>query len=125
MADQEKTWYYWFKQRYILEKRWHYGDVSSHYLLGHQDSVYCLQFDDEKIVTGSRDRTIKIWDLHQYQLLHTLEGHTGSVLCLQYNQDIIVSGSSDHTVIIWDMRTKRIRGRLHVSIVIHLIKRLT
>lgn len=34
------------------------------YLLGHTDSVYCLQFDEHKIVTGSRDRTIRIWSMH-------------------------------------------------------------
>jgi F-box and WD-40 domain protein 1/11 len=91
------------------------GKVASHYLIGHQDSVYCLQFDDEKIITGSRDQTIKIWDLNQYQCIHTLEGHQGSVLCLKYDDQVIISGSSDHTIIVWDMKTKRIRGRLHVS----------
>ena len=24
--------------------------------------VYCLQYDDQKIVSGLRDNTIKIWD---------------------------------------------------------------
>lgn len=116
LTEEEQSWYYWFKQRYQLESRWNIGKVASHYLIGHQDSVYCLQFDDYKIITGSRDRTIKIWDLQQYQLLYTLEGHQGSVLCLQYNDEVIISGSSDHTVIVWDMRTKRKRGRLHVSV---------
>lgn len=115
LTEEEQSWYYWYKQRHQLETRWQIGKVASHYLLGHLDSVYCLQFDDQKIITGSRDRTIKIWDLQQYQCIHTLEGHQGSVLCLQYNDEVIISGSSDHTVIVWDMKTKRIRGRLHVS----------
>lgn len=115
LSEEEQSWYYWFKQRYQLENRWNIGKVASHYLIGHQDSVYCLQFDDEKIITGSRDQTIKIWDLNQYQCIHTLEGHQGSVLCLKYNDEVIISGSSDHTVIVWDMKTKRIRGRLHVK----------
>jgi F-box and WD-40 domain protein 1/11 len=115
LNEDEKSWYYWFKQRYQLEKRWNVGRVASHYLVGHIDSVYCLRFDESKIITGSRDKTIKIWDLQFYQCVSTLEGHQGSVLCLQYNDDIIVSGSSDATVIVWDMKTKRMRGRLHVS----------
>jgi F-box and WD-40 domain protein 1/11 len=115
LNEDEKSWYYWFKQRYQLNKRWNVGRVASHYLVGHIDSVYCLRFDESKIITGSRDKTIKIWDLQFYQCVSTLEGHQGSVLCLQYNDDIIVSGSSDATVIIWDMKTKRMRGRLHVS----------
>lgn len=116
LSDEEQSWYYWFKQRYQLQHRWNVGKVASHYLLGHHDSVYCLQFDDEKIITGSRDRTIKIWNLNLYQCTDTLEGHQGSVLCLQYNDQVIISGSSDHTVIVWDMKTKRIRGRLHVNL---------
>jgi len=31
-------------------------------LPGHSDSVLCLMFDESKIVTGSKDQTIKIWD---------------------------------------------------------------
>lgn len=115
LTEEEQSWYYWYKQRFQLESRWNMGKVASHYLIGHLDSVYCLQFDDEKIITGSRDRTIRIWDLKQYQCTDSLEGHQGSVLCLQYNDEVIISGSSDHTVIVWDMRTKRIRGRLHVK----------
>ncbi|CAO3688537.1 unnamed protein product [Rhizopus stolonifer] len=113
LSEEEKSWYYWFKQRYQLESRWNTGKVAPHYLLGHTDSVYCIQFDDEKVITGSRDRTIKIWDLCQYQCVYTLEGHTASVLCLQYDENIIVSGSSDTTVIVWDMKIRRIRAKLH------------
>jgi F-box and WD-40 domain protein 1/11 len=116
LTEEEQSWYYWYKQRFELESRWNMGKVASHYLIGHEDSVYCLQFDDEKIITGSRDHTIKIWDLEQYQCIHTLKGHRGSVLCLKYNDQVIISGSSDHTVIVWSMQTKSMRRRLHVSI---------
>jgi WD40 repeat protein len=60
--------------------------------------VYCLQYDDEKIISGLRDTTIKIWKRRDLQCEKRLAGHTGSVLCLQYDDQIIVSGSSDSTV---------------------------
>ena len=61
--------------------------------------VYCLQYDEKKIVSGQRDNTIRIWDrANNYELQKSLLGHTGSVLCLQYDGAIIVSGSSDSTV---------------------------
>jgi len=51
--------------------------------------VYCLQYDDDKIVSGLRDNTIKIWDRKTLECKRTLTGHTGSVLCLQvYSQNI-------------------------------------
>ncbi|TFK75685.1 WD40 repeat-like protein [Pluteus cervinus] len=55
---------------------------------GHSDSVYCLEFDSTRIITGSRDRTIKIWSLKTGKLLGTVWGvHRGSVLCLKFESD--------------------------------------
>jgi WD40 repeat protein len=45
--------------------------------------VYCLQYDDAKIVSGLRDNTIKVWDRNTLACTKVLNGHTGSVLCLQ------------------------------------------
>lgn len=50
--------------------------------------VYCLQYDDHKIVSGLRDNTIKIWDRFSLQCVKILTGHTGSVLCLQYDDKV-------------------------------------
>ncbi|KAM9498026.1 F-box and WD repeat domain-containing 11-B-like isoform 1-T1 [Salvelinus alpinus] len=60
--------------------------------------VYCLQYDDDKIISGLRDNSIKIWDKQSLECLKILTGHTGSVLCLQYDERVIVTGSSDSTV---------------------------
>ena len=68
------------------------------------NSVYCLEFDSCKVVTGSRDKTIKIWSLHTGKLLATLRGHSGSVLCLKFDESgFMVSGSSDMSVFVWDL----------------------
>ena len=65
--------------------------------------VYCLQYDDAKIVSGLRDNTIKMWDRNSLACTRVLNGHTGSVLCLQYDERVIISGSSDSTVRVWDV----------------------
>ncbi|XP_064630078.1 F-box/WD repeat-containing protein 1A-like isoform X2 [Lineus longissimus] len=84
--------------------------------------VYCLQYDDEKIVSGLRDNTIKLWDRNSLECVQVLTGHTGSVLCLQYDQNIIVSGSSDSTVRVWDVKTGEMMNTLihHCEAVLHL-----
>ncbi|KAI6145035.1 WD40-repeat-containing domain protein [Pisolithus tinctorius] len=77
-------------------------------------SVYCLDFDSSRIITGSRDRTIKVWCIKTGKCIATFEGHTGSVLCLKFERDwdvgadgvvrgFMVSGSSDCTVCVWDL----------------------
>uniref|UniRef100_F1L070 F-box/WD repeat-containing protein 1A n=1 Tax=Ascaris suum TaxID=6253 RepID=F1L070_ASCSU len=84
--------------------------------------VYCLQYDDEKIISGLRDHTIKIWQRDSLQCSQTLRGHTGSVLCLQYDDRVIISGSSDTTVRVWDVHTGELLHTLlhHVEAVLHL-----
>ena len=84
--------------------------------------VYCLQYDDEKIVSGLRDNTIKIWDRKTLECLKVLNGHTGSVLCLQYDNDVIVTGSSDSTIRIWNVKTGDLITVLshHCEAVLHL-----
>lgn len=58
-------------------------------------------------MTGSRDRSIKVWSLRTGKLLRTLRGHAGSVLCLKFDKTgFMVSGSSDCSIIAWDLSAK-------------------
>ncbi|XP_070305579.1 F-box and WD repeat domain-containing 11-B isoform X3 [Salvelinus sp. IW2-2015] len=84
--------------------------------------VYCLQYDDDKIISGLRDNSIKIWDKQSLECLKILTGHTGSVLCLQYDERVIVTGSSDSTVRVWDVNTGEVLNTLihHNEAVLHL-----
>lgn len=45
------------EKRLWLDRRWGDEDSGGEMMLkGHEDSVYCLQFDEFKLVTGSRDQ---------------------------------------------------------------------
>ncbi|KAF7196531.1 Beta-TrCP [Pseudocercospora fuligena] len=71
----DQAWRKMYKARVDLEKNWRAGSTDAGkavYLSGHTDSVYCLQFDEEKIITGSRDRTIRVWDINTYQCLRVI-----------------------------------------------------
>lgn len=59
-----QDWKRMFLVRRALDQRWKQGKAAAIYLHGHKDSVYCAQFDENKIITGSRDRTIRVWDAH-------------------------------------------------------------
>ncbi|RGP75511.1 hypothetical protein FSPOR_619 [Fusarium sporotrichioides] len=56
-----------YRVKQELNQRWKTGQARPVYLNGHKDSIYCLQFDEHKIITGSRDKTIRIWDMHTLQ----------------------------------------------------------
>jgi WD40 repeat protein len=72
----------------------------------HSDAVYALSWSHvgNKIASGSRDYTIKLWDGKSLELLRTLIGHSSRVQSVSWNHDgsQIVSGSSDKTIKIWD-----------------------
>ena len=72
---------------------------------GHTDAVLCLQFDGEKLVSGSKDMSIKVWSLATGQCRLTLHGHEGAVTCLQFDSKRIVSGALDRVIKIWDIGT--------------------
>ncbi len=58
---------------------------------------------DGKIVSGSADRTVRIWDMQGNQLA-VCSGHQGRVESVYVTKDgKIVSGSRDNTVRVWDM----------------------
>lgn len=106
-----------FKQKRKLEDNWNNGQYRSFQLPhrdhpedAHTECVYTIQYYGKHLVSGSRDRTLRIWDIDAQRLIRKpLEGHTGSVLCLQFDdrkeEDIIISGSSDTHVILWRFST--------------------
>jgi len=106
------NWKFLCQQRKLLERNWNQGVYFAKELPGHKEGIYCIQFDDHKIVSGSRDNTIKIWDLTSERCLRTYSGHNASVLCLQYDEGRIVSGSSDTSIIVWDLESGKVLQRL-------------
>lgn len=42
-----------YRDRFTLDQRWSKGRPRSTWLKGHTDSVYCLQFDAHKVISGS------------------------------------------------------------------------
>jgi WD40 repeat protein len=74
---------------------------------GHTDrvnSVHCSP-DGKKIVTGSSDRTVRLWDFTSAKEMSILTGHTASVTSVAFSPDgkQIISGSMDNTLRLWDV----------------------
>lgn len=53
------------------------------------------------MVSGSRDATLRVWDIELGTCLHVLVGHLAAVRCVQYDGKLIVSGAYDYMVKIW------------------------
>lgn len=76
----------------------------------HTNTIYCLQLytypdtGKQVLFTGSKDRTVREWDLETNTVSRVIEGvHEGSVLSICVYNGLLASGGSDQTVAIWDL----------------------
>lgn len=76
---------------------------------GHERIVtsVCYSPDGKTIASGSRDKTIRLWNAQTGASIMTLTGHDDSVLDVCFSPDgkTIASGSSDETLRLWDSQT--------------------
>jgi WD40 repeat protein/energy-coupling factor transporter ATP-binding protein EcfA2 len=92
-------------------------------LSGHSDIVHAVAItpDGRRVVSGSDDHTLKVWDIETGRELRTLTGHTDWVHAVAVTGDGVfaVSGSFDSTLKVWELETGRLVATLagHQSLV--------
>jgi WD40 repeat protein len=79
-------------------------------LQGHDDYIFFVAFspDGSKIVSGSADNTIRIWDASTgVEMLPPLQGHDQVINSVAFSPDgsKIISRDYDKTIRVWDAST--------------------
>ncbi|GMH64615.1 hypothetical protein TrST_g10092 [Triparma strigata] len=82
---------------------------SNQLMKGHTDTTrdFAINGDGSRIVSGSDDKTLKLWDVKLGETLKSFEGHRREVFGVAITKagDTIVSGSLDKTCRIWNAET--------------------
>nr|ACM17529.1 protein kinase domain containing protein-2 [Oryza australiensis] len=87
-------------------------------LLGHGSAVSCFDYftrgNQQYIITGSLDKTVRIWDCKSRSCVQILIGHMDCVTCVCSHPDlpILLTGSNDETVRLWNSITFKLEGVL-------------
>jgi len=85
-------------------------------MTGHQKVVnhVCFSPDGRYIISGSFDKSIRLWDGRSGKYMATFRGHVGSIYQLSWSMDsrMFVSCSADSTVKLWDVATRKLKEDL-------------
>jgi len=80
-------------------------DNQAKWLTQHVGRVLCTLYhpNGDYFVTGSEDKTLKVWNPEDYTVLVSFDGNDDSVYSLAYaaQENLIVSGSADNVVRSW------------------------
>jgi WD40 repeat protein len=81
-------------------------------LTGHSDEItsFVISPDSQILASGSKDKTIKLWNLKTGQLIHTLNKHLDAITALVISSDgeLLASGSKDKTIKLWNLKTGKL-----------------
>ncbi|CAG8721927.1 4815_t:CDS:2 [Gigaspora margarita] len=102
-----RPWKEVYAERQRVEFNWRKGRYNVKTLKGHVDGIMCLQFDDRKnrLITGSYDSTVRVWNLETGEVIRVLTGHTRCVRGLQFDHAKLITCSMDHTLRVWNYHT--------------------
>src|SRR5262245_35010960 len=80
--------------------------------IGHNQEITALAFspNGRMVLSGSKDKTLKLWDVHSGRLIRTLVGHDSSITSIAFSPDgeKAVSGADDRTVRLWELRSGKL-----------------
>ncbi|KAL7751389.1 hypothetical protein RI367_003249 [Sorochytrium milnesiophthora] len=94
---------------------WNYtnGQVLAR-LVGHEGTITAIKFHGDYVITGSADRTLKLWNVVTGECLRTYsQGHTQEIVAIDcFENDLLVSGGEDGVIAVWQLSTGQLLGQL-------------
>ncbi|PRP79224.1 F-box/WD repeat-containing protein 7-like [Planoprotostelium fungivorum] len=64
--------------------------------------ITSLQWDENKVICGSSDRCIRLYDIVSGKCFNTLKAHSDVITAVQYDNNKLLSSSLDRTVRFWN-----------------------
>ncbi|KAF9762099.1 F-box/WD repeat-containing protein 7 [Nosema granulosis] len=71
--------------------------------VGHRGGVWTFALTDTTMITGSTDKTGRVWDMNTASTLCILQGHTSTIRVVKTHSGYICTGGRDSVVRVWKM----------------------
>jgi WD40 repeat protein len=89
-------------------------------LVGHTMGISSLlPFGEQQLLSGSADKTIKLWNLDNGTVEFSLERHGGAVSALEVREyrknTFLFTGGEDHIIHTWDIARKKSMFQLFIG----------
>jgi len=76
-------------------------------------TVLCNFRENEIIISGSKDTTLRVWDLKKNECIKILDGHSAAIISVIKLDDAhIASVSLDNRIMIWEIKSGKGKGLL-------------
>ncbi|XP_053376299.1 F-box/WD repeat-containing protein 7-like [Mercenaria mercenaria] len=86
-----------------LNKNWVKGRYTvSPLLKGHTEKVTAIECNGKYIVTGSEDKSLRLWDMSQAKCIKKLDGHLDSITKIIWKGNTIITGCADSSIRVID-----------------------
>uniref|UniRef100_A0A1X7VHF9 U3 small nucleolar RNA-associated protein 13 C-terminal domain-containing protein n=1 Tax=Amphimedon queenslandica TaxID=400682 RepID=A0A1X7VHF9_AMPQE len=104
----DKTIKLWNVKQLLLSKKTNEGSMSAMFTeAAHNKDINSIDVspNNKLIVTGSHDKTAKIWSVADGKLMGTLKGHRRGVWSVQFSpvDQCVLTSSSDNTLRLWSV----------------------
>jgi tetratricopeptide (TPR) repeat protein len=82
-------------------------------LKGHDRLVTCLEYGPGgRLISGSHDKTIRVWNMHNERCEMVLKGSENSIFCLALIDNKTLASSDGNQIRLWDLSTGSLLGLL-------------
>lgn len=76
-------------------------------LLGHRNSVLCLAWAGQTLLSSGIDRTVRVWDVDKRECVASAKEHERPVRSLDADGGVVASGGEEGTVKLWSLANDR------------------
>lgn len=99
---------------HIYEIDFSMSDPVRSYKSGHSGGILCIDATDDLLVTGSGDKTVRLWRRQSMELIYTIKDHSDGLLACKIKEKVLVTTSRDKTAIVYQMSDQEAPKKLYV-----------